>query len=290
MGIGNVKPEVGQLQILDTTKTSLTFAALLNFTNPTDYSASIPYADVQIMNNGSVLGHATVQHIAIKPGKNSNIPITAVWDPRTAGGHTAHAIGVELLSQYISGFNTTITIRTHEGSIPGQPSLGRALSRFAIEMPTPHLFPARPEGDDDDENPSDPEDPDKPGKHKPSGPHFISDATMHLISSTATFTLTSPLRTSTIYVTHINATAMYKGDQVGHIDYDEAFAVPPAVPVTTPSLPVDWSLGSVGYDAIRNAVGGRLKLAARATVGIRIGRWEERIWFLGRGIGAHIRL
>jgi hypothetical protein len=31
-------------------------------------------------------------------------------------------------------------------------------------------------------------------------------------------------------------------------------------------------------------------MAARATVGVRLGRWEERIWYQGAGIGAKIRL
>ena len=112
---------------------------------------------------------------------------------------------------------------------------------------------------------------------------------MHLISSTATFTLMSPLRTSTIYVTYINATAFYKGDEVGDILYDLPFAVPPGE-IMTPRLPVGWSLGSVGYDAIRRALGGKLRLRARATVGLRLGDWEERLWFQGQGIGANVRL
>ncbi|PNS14021.1 hypothetical protein CAC42_6534 [Sphaceloma murrayae] len=282
--LSTVRPQVGQLQILDTTKTSLTLSALLNFTNPTEYSASVPYVDIQLLKNGSVVGHGTVQNVHIKPGNNTNIPVTAVWDPLTLGGEKAHAIGVDFLSQFISGFNTTITVRTHKGSVPSQPGLGEALSAFPIDIPTPHLLSPPSDDDDDDPDPEDP-DPDKPKKG-----HFISDATMHLLSSTATFTLLSPLRSSTIYITHINATALYKGDHVGHIDYDEPFAVPPAVPVVTPSLPVDWSLGSVGYDAIRHAVGGSLKLSAEAVVGVKLGRWEERIWYKGKGIGAKIRL
>ena len=112
---------------------------------------------------------------------------------------------------------------------------------------------------------------------------------MHLITSTADFILLSPLKTSTIYVTYLNATAFYHQDPVGHIEYDLPFAVPPGV-TTTPRLPVDWSLGSVGYEAVKGALGGSLRLAARATVGIRLGRWEERIWYQGQGIGARIRL
>lgn len=284
--IGAVKPEVGGLQILDTTATSLTIFALVNFTNPTEYSASVPFADVHILCNGSILGHGTVQSIHVKPGENHNVPVTAVWDPRRAGGEDGHNIGIELLSQYLSGYNTTITVRTHEGSIPSQPELGKALSNFSVEIPTPRLLDPPDRGSD----PNHPDDPDKSKKPNNGGANFISDATMHLLSSSATFTLISPLQSSTIYITYINATALYKEDRVGHIDYDEPFEVPPGIPITTPSLPVDWSLGSVGYEAIKRAVGGSLKLAAKATVGVKIGLWEERIWFVGRGIGARIRL
>jgi len=239
--------------------------------------------DIHISNNGSLLGHATARNITVGPGKNTNIPVTAYWDPLTMGGKLGHTIGVELLSQYISGYNTTITVSAHEGSIPSQPGLGRALSNFSFEIPTPHLGSSKPD-DPDHGLPSDPDEGDDDKMH------FISDATMHLITSSATFNLISPLKTSTLYVTYINATAMYKGDDVGHIEYDIPFKVPPGKTITTPRLPVDWSLGSVGYDAVKNALGGSLKLAARATVGVRLGRWEERIWFQGKGIGAKIRL
>ena len=53
---------------------------------------------------------------------------------------------------------------------------------------------------------------------------------------------------------------------------------------------MDWDLGSVGYEAVREAVGGRLKLDASAEVGVGVGLWEQRVWFQGRGVGAGIRL
>lgn len=113
---------------------------------------------------------------------------------------------------------------------------------------------------------------------------------MHLISSTATFTLLSPLQHEIVYVTSIDATALYNHTEpVGKILYDMPIAVPPGA-TTTPRLPVDWSLGSVGYDAIKQALGGTLKLDARATVGVRIGRWEQELWFIGHGIGAHVKI
>lgn len=119
---------------------------------------------------------------------------------------------------------------------------------------------------------------------------------MHLFSSTATFTLLSPFAQTTLYITHVNATALYKGDTVGHIYYGsefsgvpDEFGVPPGLS-QTPRLPVDWSLGSVGYDAIKKALGGSLRLRAEAVLGVKIGEWTERIWFKGRGIGAKVRM
>jgi len=113
---------------------------------------------------------------------------------------------------------------------------------------------------------------------------------MHLISSTATFVLLSPLPKTTLFITSINATAYYNHtDQVGVIIYDLPFAVPPGAS-QTPRLPVEWSLGGAGYDAVRDALGGSLKLDAKADVGIRIGLYEVTVWFVGGGIGASVRL
>ncbi|KAI4724164.1 hypothetical protein E4T49_08114 [Aureobasidium sp. EXF-10728] len=265
-GVGSFTPKIGNLQMLDTGKTSLTLTALVNFTNPTEYSATVPFVDINILTNGTLLGHATAKDVSVVPGINTNILVTAVWDPRTLGGEEGHRVGVEFLSQYISvGFNTTLSLRTHEGTIPAQPSLGRALSKFGVDLPTPNL---RGGGDKDEK-------------------HFIQDATMHLITSTANFVLLSPLKTSTIYVTYINATAYHHEDAVGHIVYDLPFAVPPGSS-TSPRLPVDF--GTIGYDEVKGALGGTLKMAAKATVGVRLGKWEEHIWYQGEGIGAKIRL
>jgi hypothetical protein len=113
---------------------------------------------------------------------------------------------------------------------------------------------------------------------------------MHLLSSTATFTLASPLPSTTLYITSVNGTAFYNHTHpIGHITYDLPFAVPPGISVT-PRLPVDWSLGGVGYEAVKRALGGGLKLDCRARVGVRVERWEERVWVVGRGIGATVRL
>ncbi|KAF2720834.1 hypothetical protein K431DRAFT_285532 [Polychaeton citri CBS 116435] len=287
-----LRPKVYNLTIIETAKHSLAIAANVNITNPTRYSATIPFADVHILANGSLIAHATVRNMSLVPGNNTGLVASAVWSPLELGGKEGHEIGREFLSQYISGFNTTLTLRTHRGSVPNQPELGEVLSRFPIEIPTPRLAHSPPPSDDPDDG-NDP-------KPNPDSPHFIEDAIMHLITSTATFTLMSPLRKSTLYVTSINATAFYRepgadeADPVGKILYDLPFAVPPidedGKGTQTPRLPVAWSLGSVGYDALRNALGGTLKMSAFAWVGIKLGQFEEILWFQGQGIGARVRL
>ena len=208
-------------------------------------------------------------------GNNTNILVTATWDPAEFGGEDARRIGRELLSQYVSGFNTTLTFQTHKRTIPSQPEIGEALSKFAIEIPTPRLSAPASDEDEDDHG---------------HNPHFIKDATFHLLSSTAQFTLLSPLQHSSIYIEDINATAFYNHtDPIGKITYDLPFKVPPGTS-QSPKLPVDWSLDSVGYDQVRNALGGTLNLDAKGTVGIRLGQWSERIWYVGSGIGASVRL
>ncbi|KAL2355592.1 hypothetical protein BJ546DRAFT_971070 [Cryomyces antarcticus] len=277
-GIGTFAPKLGNLKILDTGSSSITLQAEVNVTNPTEYSATVPYIDINILNNGTILGHATAKDVRVVPGPNENILVTAVWDPLISSGSKGQAVGKEFLSQYISGWNSTITLKTHKGSIPSQPALGKALESMEIVMPTPKLSaPVPGHGDGDG------------GDDKDMGPHFIEDATMHLFTSSATFTLLSPLKYSTLFITYINATAFYKDDPAGHIDYDLQFAVPPGA-TTSPRLPVDRSLGSVGYDAVKGALGGTLKLSAKAIVGVRIGRFQERVWFVGKGIGAKVRL
>jgi hypothetical protein len=92
-----------------------------------------------------------------------------------------------------------------------------------------------------------------------------------------------------MYITNLNATSYYDGHPSGKILYDTPFAVPPGLS-ETPRLPVDWSLGSVGYEAIKKALGGKLELSAFAYVGVRIGQWREQVWYKGGKIGANVRL
>ncbi|KAF2198402.1 hypothetical protein GQ43DRAFT_378707 [Delitschia confertaspora ATCC 74209] len=278
-GLGSHAPKIGGLTIIDTSPTSITLSALVNFTNPTKYSATVPYFNINILVNGTVLGQAIAEDIIVRPGNNTNMPVKVVWDPFTNSEKPGKEIGSELLSQYISGFNTSLTLQTHNNTIPAQPNLGFILSKLPVTLPTPHMrTPKSPDDSDGDDEPD-----------NSTSPHFIQAATMHLLSSSAVFTLSSPLSSTTLYITYLNATSYYKTHPAGKILYDLPFAVPPGLS-DSPRLPVDWSFGSVGYDAIKKALGGSLKLSAVAHVGIKVGEWNERVWYQGRSIGARIRL
>ncbi|KAI9828569.1 MAG: hypothetical protein M1819_006561 [Sarea resinae] len=160
-GLESLVPKIGSLEILKTTRTSILLQVKMNFTNPTEYSAKVPFVDINILNNDTVLGHATVKDIFVRPGQNNDILAEAVWDPVTASGQRGQIIGRELLSQYISA---------HNGSFPSQPALSHALSSFEVRIPTPRLFgPEKPGHGDGDE--------DGDGGHG-NAPRFIEDATV----------------------------------------------------------------------------------------------------------------
>ncbi|KAI1158676.1 hypothetical protein F5B18DRAFT_639955 [Nemania serpens] len=267
--IGHIDPQIGSLKIVDSSLDSITLQALVNVTNPTPYTAYVPFVNVHLIANGSILGDGTIQSADIRAGNNTNLLVTATWNPAKGGSHS-RGTGRDLISQYISGFNTTITVKPHLNTIPGQRVLCKALSRFNATFAVPRLhLPG-----------------DTPGENS----RFIRDATFHFLSSTATFTLVSPLQFNTLYLDFVNATAFYNHTEpVGRILYDLPFAAPPGKS-QTPRLPVEWSIGSVGYDAVRRAIGGKLELDARAIVNARFGNWKESLWYEGSGIGASVHL
>ena len=107
---------------------------------------------------------------------------------------------------------------------------------------------------------------------------------MHIFSSTATFLLRSPFALS---ITSIDASAFHNGSEIGSINYEYPFDINEGV-TETPRLPVEWALDGLG--TVREALGGSLKLDARANVSVKIGQWSERVWYERHGIGAKIKL
>ena len=118
-------PTISDLKIFDTTPDSLTLKAVANVVNPTDYSAHVPYVNVSIVVNETRVGYAWASTDVV-PGPN-NITVHAAWE--------VSKMGREWLSQFISGYNTSFTVKTHADSLPSIPDVG-----LELEIPTPHLF------------------------------------------------------------------------------------------------------------------------------------------------------
>jgi len=258
---------------------------MVNMTNTTPYTASIPFINIHLVKDTYLIGEAMARNLHFTHGPNHNMMIEATWDPSSFGGVKAHQVARRLLSEYLSGKkNTTLTLKSHRGSIPTLPVLGQALSKLNITLSTQRLRLPEEDGDGDGDGDDDDDD-DKVGRHG-----FIQDATFHILSSTASFTLASPLSHDTVHVEYINATAFYNHTEpIGQITHDEPIAVPPGLS-QTPRLPVRWSAGHVGFDKLRDALGGTLKLDAVAEVIVRVGSWTEEVQYSGKGIGAKISL
>ncbi|KAL5000708.1 hypothetical protein BDV10DRAFT_183182 [Aspergillus recurvatus] len=287
-GLHGLEPQVESLELGATTESSLLVETVLNFTNPTQYSASVPLLDLLLVYNETKVAHLTAKDVTIVPGTNTGVNVNLQWSPLGLGGPSAVLAGQDLISRFVSGkftsaqttsFNTSIMMKTHEGTIPALPKLGQALSRLGFEVQIPNLS----HGGDPNS------DPDQPGQndgHK----GFIQDATLHLWSSTAEFTLFSPLSHTILEVTSIEAQAFYQHDhEVGDIDYFTPFAIRPGLS-HSPRLPVDLNLGGIGYDAVKRAVGGTLDLDTVAKVGVRIEKYIDTVHYRGKGIKAKVKL
>lgn len=168
-GFSELKPQIGSLEIVETTESSVTIQAKVNITNPTEYSAYIPYININILNNDTILGNLIAKELEIIAGNNTDLVTTAIWNPSVASGHHGTEVGRNLISQYVSGFNTSLTLKTHSQTFPSQPALGNALSNLKIVIDTPKLTPPRSPGDGDHDDGSDQGD---------GGSHFIRDATV----------------------------------------------------------------------------------------------------------------
>ncbi|RPB06961.1 hypothetical protein P167DRAFT_530461 [Morchella conica CCBAS932] len=271
-GFGSMpSPKARKVVIEDTAPHSVTLRVDLSINNPTPWGAIVPYMNVNITQNDTVLGNASVHDVHILPGNNL-LTVWAIWDPRTHGGSQAGKIGAHLLGEYISGQNTTITIRPHVKSLPSLPLLSDVLSNFELTIPTPRLGGI----DEPDGNTS---------------PRFIESATIHVLSSTADFVIDNPLRNNAITIKKINGTAKYNGSDLGTILYEWPFNILPGKQgkTLTPKLPVDWGPDNVGYGVVKKALRGQLKVHAEALCMIGIGNFSVELFYNGsRPIGAHV--
>ncbi|KAK5947252.1 hypothetical protein PMZ80_001401 [Knufia obscura] len=188
---GGFEHKVGEISVVDTTETKLTMQARVTITNPTDYYADMPRVDSELFVNGTKMGNAWGGG-NIKPGDNEIVSFIE-WEKTS--------IGAEFLSQFISGYNVSLTIKP--GKLPGMPHIP-----MNITVEVPHMF----------------------GK-------LLKDTTIHILSQTATFVLFAPIA---MWITSIHSTAYHNGSNIGTIDWEYPFAVKPGDNLT-PRLPLDWN-------------------------------------------------
>lgn len=117
------RPSISDIKVVDSSQNTLTLQANANISNPTDYSAHVPHVNVSMIVNDTLVGHAW-SSVDVVPGAN-NITVRATW-------HTSD-VGREWISQFLSGYNTSITIASHKHSLPGLPD-----PRLNLTIATPH--------------------------------------------------------------------------------------------------------------------------------------------------------
>lgn len=120
---GGFKQEVGEISVVHTTEDKLTMQARVTITNPTDYYAKMPRVDAELYVNGTKVGDAWGGG-NIKPGPNEIVSYVQ-WDKTS--------VGSEFLSQFISGYNVSLTIKP--GPLPGLPKIP-----MNITVEVPHMF------------------------------------------------------------------------------------------------------------------------------------------------------
>jgi hypothetical protein len=99
-GLDAFSPTVKSLTITNTSSNGISLEAVVDIDNPTEYSAVVPFVDVNILFNNTKLGHVTAKGLEFNKGTNQNLSAIAQWGPVSDKGK---AIGRELLSQWISG-------------------------------------------------------------------------------------------------------------------------------------------------------------------------------------------
>ncbi|KAI5778198.1 hypothetical protein EDC01DRAFT_622872 [Geopyxis carbonaria] len=247
-------PKLQDILVESTTTQSMVLKLGAIADNPTSWSVAIPYANILLSHQNITLGNATVQNLHISQGKNE-MSVTIEWNPMYYGGVAAVGTAERLIGKYISGkiqqqgalrYNTTLSITMHEQTFPSMPLLSQAFSAFTFDIPIPYL----PLGN---------------SKHSDK-PQYIKSATMHILSSTADFCLQNPFPHDSVRILKLDGTAKYNGTVLGSISYNIPFPIHPGRlgGTITPRFPVKWKLGSIGYEAMKRALGGSLEVHGEA--------------------------
>lgn len=98
-----IKPQIESLALGPTTESSFVVNTKVNITNPSPYSASVPFVDLLLVYNTTRVAHVTARDLTISPGVNSGLPVDLKWSPLELDGPAGRDAGRELISEYISG-------------------------------------------------------------------------------------------------------------------------------------------------------------------------------------------
>ncbi|KAF9345999.1 hypothetical protein BGX26_002531 [Mortierella sp. AD094] len=281
-GLNSVAPILDGLDVVDSTEHSLTIKATLVVWNPSNISANLGDLSFLWSYGGHLIGVAGVPDLKLKAGNNTiecfgmmdpTIDCARKNDPNCDLGFARNA-SREFISKYISGDNTTtIDILGYAGSTK-IPLLQPMISSFSI---TSHL----PEIEQD----------------------FLISSTMYLLSHTLVLELRNPLDTL-ITILYINGTASYKKEPLGHIlidfEHDIASPKPILIPANdhqnetsgyakTPRLPVTFDLSSVGYEALKKALGGTLEIDVLCHIKAKVGSMLMWVDFAQDGVSSDVR-
>jgi hypothetical protein len=100
-GLDTLMPTIKSLRVTNSTPNAMSLETTIDVENPTEYSAIIPFADVKITVNNTILGHIAVRNLNVSEGLNRNLTVIAEYAPMS--GEKGRKTGRELLSQWISG-------------------------------------------------------------------------------------------------------------------------------------------------------------------------------------------
>ncbi|KAF9993529.1 hypothetical protein BGZ80_001951 [Entomortierella chlamydospora] len=281
-GLSSVTPILDGLDVIDSTEHSLTVKATLIVWNPSSITANLGGLSFLWSYDGRLIGMASVPDLKLKVGNNT-IECFGMMDPRIDCTHKndpscdigfAGNASREFISKYISGDNTTtIDILGYAGSTK-IPLLQPMMSSFFITSSLPEI-----EQD------------------------FLISSTMYLLSHTLVLELRNPLDTP-ITVLYINGTASYKNEPLGHIlvDFQNDIASPKPILIPandhqnetsgyakTPKLPVTFDLSSVGYEALKKALGGTLEVDVLCHIKTKVGSMLMWVDFAKDGVSSDVR-
>jgi hypothetical protein len=95
-------PRLESVEVGSTTYSTMLVKTRVNVTNPTPYSASVPYADFMMLYNGTKVAHITALDIALASKADATVHVDIMWEP-SEGGEDGVEAGREFLSKCVSG-------------------------------------------------------------------------------------------------------------------------------------------------------------------------------------------